>query len=182
MQKYSEVVGLPVICADNGKRVGIVEDVIFCPQIRRVSAFLLERRGYELEKKVILLKDVLSLGKDALIINNCDCMTTLKKAESSGEFQGRGQIRGLRVYSRSGDDLGFARDILFDYRTGVIEGVEVSDGLLQDIFQGRKIIPFFGKVEFSEENILVDREAVEEMKSTGGGIRKRLLGEGRNNI
>ena len=54
--------------------------------------------------------------------------------------------------------------------------MEVSDGLLQDIITGRNILPLFGKVEFGEENILVDKEAVEEMLSNGGGLKKKLFG------
>jgi len=33
-----------------------------------------------------------------------------------------------------------------------------------------------GKVEFGEENILVDNEAVEEMMETGGGIKNLIEG------
>jgi len=60
---------------------------------------------------------------------------------------------------------------LFDLKHGKIDGIEVSDGLLQDIVKGRSVLPLIGKVEFGEENILVDNEAVEEMMETGGGIK-----------
>lgn len=175
MQRYSEVVGLPVICADDGKKLGIIKDVIFCPRTKSIEAFLMERKGCETGKKVVLLKDVLNLGRDAMIVNDCSCIRILKKAEYSNKFKDHGQITGLRVYSRAGEDFGVVKDVLFDHKTGAIEGVEVSDGLLQDIFRGRNILPLFGKVEFSSENILVDREAVEEMMDTGGGIKRRLL-------
>ncbi|MCR4435406.1 MAG: PRC-barrel domain-containing protein [Clostridiales bacterium] len=168
MEKYSEVVGLPVICAETGKTAGTVKDVVFCPKSKEVKAFLLERKGFEIKNKAILLEDVLSLGRDALVVSD------FKKAVYLDKIGEKGEVIGLKVYSRSGDDLGVVKDILFDYRTGTIEGVELSDGLLQDIVQGRKILPLFGKVEFSEENILVDGEASEEMDSTGGGLKNLL--------
>jgi len=177
LQKYSEVVGLPVICIDNGKKIGVIEDVIFCPGKREVKGFLLERRGCQVSKKAILLKDVLSLGNDAMVVNDCSCVTSLKKLELSEKLKDKGEIRGLRIYSKSGEELGIVKDVLFDYSTGFVEGVEVSDGLLQDIVKGRNILPLFGKVEFGEESILVDKEAIEEMVSTGGGLKRKLLKE-----
>ncbi len=175
LHKYSQVIGLPVICADNGKKIANVKDVVFCPHKKSVLAFLIESRRYELKKKAILAKDVLSLGRDALIINDCSCITDFKELERTQELKERGRLLGRRIYTKWGEDLGTVEDVLFDHRNGTVEGVEVSDGLLQDIIQGRRILPLFGKVEFGEDNILVDNEAVEEMMSTGGGIIRRLL-------
>lgn len=155
--------------------MGIVKDVIFCPKNKEVKGFLLEHRGCEIGSKLILLKDVLNMGRDALVVSDCKCAVPVKKVRNSGKLKDEGKIVGLKIYSRSGEDYGVVKDILFDYRTGKVEGVEVSDGLLQDIVKGRNILPLFGKVEFSEENILVDREAVEEITSTGGGIIRKFL-------
>jgi len=175
LEKYSEVIGLPVICAKDGRKLGTVKDVIFCPGARSVKAFLLERKSYEIGKRVVFFEKVLSLGRDAVIVDDCSCVTALKKGEYAAQFKDQGRITGLRVYSKKGEDFGIVKDVLFDHRTGAIEGVEVSDGLLQDIYRGRNILPLFGKVEFSEDNILVGEESVEEMMNTGGGIRRKLL-------
>lgn len=177
MERYSEVVGLPVICIENGKKLGVVEDVIFCPKHRLVKGFLLERKGCRIARKVILTKNVYQLGKDAMVVNDCTCITDMKKAGELKELEDKGEVIGLRIYSKDGKDFGVAKDVLFDYTTGAIEGVEVSDGLIHDIIEGRNILPLFGKVEFSEENILVDREAIEEMLTNGGGLKNRLIGK-----
>lgn len=177
MIKYSEVIGLPAISFDNGKNLGIVKDIIFCPKNKEIKAFLLERRNYEFHKRLVLYRDTVNLGRDALIVRSDSALKRLNDIESSGEIKDKGEVLGLKVYTKSGEDLGTVKDVLIDYKNGLIEGVEVSDGLLQDIVKGRNIVPLFGKVEFSEDNILVGREALDEIESTGGGLRKRLLGE-----
>lgn len=174
LEKLGEIVGLPVICAGNGKKIGIVADVSFITKEKEVVAFLLERKGCEVKRRFILLKDVLSLGKDALIVNDSSSVSRGEIRVGSSEAEDGKDIRGIKIYSRQGQDIGTVNDILFDYRTGVIEGVIVSDGLLQDVATGRNILPLIGKVEFGEENILVDSDAVEEMINTGGGIRKYI--------
>lgn len=177
MQRYSEVIGLPVVCATDGKRVGLIKDIVFCPKEKKMVAFLVERKGYEILKKVVFIKDVLSLGKDALIINDLNDVKDLRKVQDSPEFKEKGDILGLRIYTRSGEEIGVAKDVLLDFTHGKIDGIEVSDGLIQDILKGRNILPLIGKVEFGEENILVDSESVEEMMETGGGIKNIIEGK-----
>lgn len=177
MHKYSEVVGLPVICVDTGKKVGLVKDIIFCPGSKEIKAFIIERSSYEIKRKLVLPEDVLNIGHDAVIINSASNLKNLKDMEKKGDLRDKGEVLGLRVYTVNGEDLGVVKDILFDCDSGLIEGVEISDGLLQDIVKGRNIIPLFGKVEFSSENILIGKEALEEMTGTGGGLKKRFLEE-----
>lgn len=180
LNRYSEVLGLPVVCADSGGKAGVIKDIIFCPENREVCAFLLEQKGFEIKKKVVRLKDVFSLGSDAAIIDNSGCVEELGKSSFKEKFKDEGGILGLKIFTREGSELGMVKDVLFDWKTGRIEGFEISDGIFQDLVQGRKLLPLLGKVEFGEENVLVEKEAVEEMEGTGGGISNMLLGRDNN--
>lgn len=175
LHRYSEVLNLPVISAANGKKAGVVKDVLFDTETREVKALLLEHRGMEIGKRLIFLKDILSLGADAVIIDSCDSISVAGRAAYSKVFGKKGRILGLRIYSKAGEDLGVVGDVIFDWVTGRVESFEVSDGIYQDVVKGRSLLPLFGKVEFSEESVLVDKEAVEEMVNTGGGIKNRLF-------
>ncbi len=174
MRKYSDVLGLPVISAKDGIMIGTLKDVVFCRNNKGVLGFILEKVSHNIKGNVILLRDVLSLGNDALIIDDPDNLIEYRKLKKTPEMLERMQLRGFRIYTHSGEDIGIVQDIFFDYKTGKVEGVQVSDGLVQDLLVGRSILPFFGKIEIGNENILVDNEAVEEMMNTGGGIRNRL--------
>jgi uncharacterized protein YrrD len=174
LRKYSNVLGLPVISAIDGMKIGILKDVAFCKDNKGILGFILEKGSRTLKGNVILLQDVLSLGNDAVIIENPDCLLEYRKFRKTCEPQEDMQLRGLKIYTHSGNDIGIVKDILFDYKTGKVEGVQVSDGLVQDLLMGRNILPFLGKVEIGNNNILVENEAVEEMMNTGGGLRSRL--------
>ena len=174
LKKYSDVLGLPVISAKDGMKIGTLKDVAFRRDNKGVVAFILEKGSHAIKGNVILLCDVLSLGNDALVINNPDCLLNYKKFKKTCEMQEKIQLRGFKIYTHAGEDIGIVQDVFFDYKTGKVEGVQVSDGLVQDIIKGRNILPFFGKVEIGSDNILVGNEAVEEMTSTGGGLRSRL--------
>lgn len=175
MNKYSEVVGLPIICIDNGKLIGLVRNIVFNFKSRAVEAFIFEKTGLVNSRKVLLLKDVIRLGKDAVVIENENCTIPWKEAGKSLSLKNENILTGFRVFSRSGKEMGVVKDILFDCKTGLIEGVELSDSLFIDLINGRNILPLLGKVEFGEDIILVDNEAVEEMTNTGGGIRNKFF-------
>jgi len=99
---------------------------------------------------VVFASDVLSLGRDALIVNDADDVRDLKKFCTDRNLRIKG-YPGTSHIHKNGEDLGTAKDVLFDLKHGKIDGIEVSDGLLQDIVKGRSVLPLIGKVEFGEE-------------------------------
>jgi uncharacterized protein YrrD len=174
LRKYSEVLNLPVICADSGKKAGIVKDILFSIEERQVKALLLERERVSVKKRVVFLSELISLGTDAAIIDNSGCVSDMDRIAFKKSFEDEGSLIGLKVFSKAGGEVGIVRDVIFDCRTGRIEGFEISDGLLQDVMNGRKLLPLFGKVELGKEFAVVEKEAVDEMEGTGGGIKGRL--------
>lgn len=176
MKRASEILGLPVISADNGKKIGIIKEVLFDKNTKSVVGFLLEPKSFASRKNVVLKKDVLSLGDDALIINDEANIVNLREVDKKSITKSKNNsLIGLRVLTKKGEDLGVVKDVLFDPRFGTIDGVLLSDGLLQDIVNGRNLLPLFGKVEFGDENILVEKEAVEEILDQHKGIKNILL-------
>ncbi|MFY9567830.1 MAG: PRC-barrel domain-containing protein [Acetivibrionales bacterium] len=177
LHRYSEVLNLPVICAEDGSKAGIVKDILFSIGERQAKALLLEQRGMTVRRRVVFLDELLSIGGGAVIVGSYASVTDMDRASFKNAFGDEGGLLGTKVYSKAGGEVGVIKDVVFDLRTGRIEGFEISDGLLQDVIRGRKLLPLAGKVEFGEEFAVVDTEAVEEMKETGGGIKNRLLGK-----
>ena len=170
IERYSEIVGLPVICVPGGKMLGIVRDIAFCNKERQAKAIFIENTGINRNRCLIMLEDIDKIGKDAVIIKDIE-----KKKKIKEKTFKVGKLKEMKVYSKSGWELGVIKDILFDCKTGNIEGVEISEDIYQDLSKGRKIIPLIGKYEFGEDILLVDNDAVEEAISTGGGIKNRFF-------
>ena len=133
LHRYSEVLNLPVICADSGKKAGSVKDILFNRSSREFRALLLDHKGLSLKKRVVFISELLSLGGGAAVVNNISCVSDLDRAAFAEAFNDEGSLLGLRVFSKSGGEIGVVRDILFDIRTGRIESFEISDGLFQDV-------------------------------------------------
>lgn len=171
MRKYSEIVGLPVFSAGSGKKLSDVTDIVFSKKKITITGLIAGNKVIPQSEKGIAFEDVVSMGRDAVMVKE-DLI--LKKIDRDFLCD-RLELIGLRVYTREGTNIGIVKDVLFDDRTGDVEGVEMSDGLFSDIVSGRNILPLFGGIEFNDECMFVGKEAYEEMLHDGGGL-KNLLG------
>jgi uncharacterized protein YrrD len=175
LQRYSEVIGKEVVCLPGGKRMGEVKDLIFLPEKLEFAGLIFRQGSLEIMKRAVSREDILSIDKQ-VVVRNSKCarkISAMINGDTTDDiYKASIKLKGLSVFVNKGGEIGYIEDILFDYRTGRIEVIELSDGLLQDFINGRKLLPLIGKVEFAEEHMLVSREALEEMTESGGGIRK----------
>ncbi len=176
MLKCNEVIGLPVIDSKQGVKMGAVKDVLFDIKTRKLKGILIEQNGYELKKKVIEKDNILSLGRDAIVVTEHSCIKKMSNGEFKKRFGKKNSVRGYKIFSDSGDELGAVRDILFDFEYGIMEGVEITDGIMQDIIEGRNVIPLIGNVEFGKDQMIVGKQSLEEMISSGKGLKKLFGG------
>jgi uncharacterized protein YrrD len=172
MYRYSKIIGLPVVCIENGETIGNIEDLIVDAGRLLVVGFLLEKRGYERSRKVIPLRSTAKIGEDSLQIGSSSCVKDMKPQKETFLNE---RLKGLSVLSKNGENLGKVHDIIFDGKSAVIEGVEISGGLIEDVLKGRNILHIDTSVEFAGENMIVDRKAADTMRSTGGGIKRKFL-------
>ena len=108
------------------------------------------------KSKLILSDDIIKLGKDAILVN---CKPKHLLNYNMNEFY---KIRDKEIYTKEGTNLGLVKDLRINEETGYIECLEISNGIISDIINGRCILPLIGKVMFLDDCILVEKEAFEE--------------------
>ncbi len=177
LHRYSEVLNMPVVCVNNGRSIGTVKDVILNLDSKDVMGILLVHQRLCFGMQVIMLDDINNISTDAVVAESRDNVKKMKKEAYEKTFASNESLIGRRVFSRSGSELGIIRDFIFNSRSGRIEELDISEGVLQDIMSGRKRLPLIGRTEFGEEFAVVDNEAVEEMEESGGGLKNKLLKE-----
>ncbi|MBP5426645.1 MAG: PRC-barrel domain-containing protein [Clostridiales bacterium] len=166
MIKQSECIGLPIISEKEGEIVGRVQDFLISDKDKSIFGFILEGNLFSGEK-IILLENVLKMGKDAIVVDNKDVVSNLKVDINY-------KMKDKEVYTKDGINLGMIKDIRVNEENGEIECVEISDGIISDIINGRRVLPLIGKVLFSDNNIIVEKQAYEEIESSSKGINNYL--------
>lgn len=184
MIKVRDILGLPVISDDGSKSLGILKDIIINIHKKQIIAFISEKTGLLKDRTYFGIEDIRSVGSGAIIVSNVkasnidrkvekNCGQNLNENKKYTDIEKRKEE--IKVYSKNGDDLGLVKDVFFNLDTGYIEAFELSDGLIQDIIDGRKIIPLIGRYEFGEENIVAGAEAVQEMINSKSKIMRKLF-------
>jgi len=177
MHWYSEVIGMPLVCMENGKKMGSIKDIVFDFKTGEVKGLLIENNNFFSSTGIIGLDGVMSIGKDSIIVKGQRSheRNHERSHERSKDDMSKGKdiLADKKVCSRKGEEIGIIKDFLFDMETGTIEGFELSDGFVEDLMKGRRLLPLLGKVEYGDESIIVGSEAIDEIVDTGGGVAKK---------
>jgi len=191
LYKYSHIMERPLISVEKGMNLGTIKDLLLSADKKKIAGLLSARKDYTRNYNVVYIDDVLKLGEDAVIVNSASSVRklgkgALRKSKKNGiriedkentEYFRAGDLIGIKVFSKDGDDLGVIDDMLINWDTCRIESFVLSEGLYQDLVIGKKRLPLIGMYEFGEDTIVVEKEAKEEMEDSGGGIKNRFFGK-----
>lgn len=175
MIKQNECEGLPVIDINNGNIIGRFKEFLFLGIEKKVFGILLEDSFFA-TNEVILLDDIVKLGKDAFVVKSENVILKLKTVLRNNKLKKAYHLKNKDVYTNKGINLGTVRDIRINELDGEIECLEISYGIVSDILNGRSILPLIGRVLFSKDSILVENQAYEELKLSNKGLNNYIGG------
>ncbi len=175
MKRASDIIGLPVLCIQTGEQLGTVRDIACDPE-KSIFGLVLEQKSLFHAGKVIPLGQIKAIGEDAITVYADDITQTMDMLEKEQEELTRGlysseKLKGIKVITTNGNELGLVEDVYFHEELGTIIGYELSEGIVADIREGRKYLPkpeylTEGKdvliVPKSSEALLEDRSEHEE--------------------
>lgn len=167
MKRARDIIGLPVICVQSGKQVGTVKDLLMGDEWQ-VEAVLLEPRHWFSATSCVLWKDVISLGDDAITIENEEAISRLDESLAyTSLVNGGRKVKGMPVLTVNGQQLGIVDDVYLDQELGNnVIGYELTEGFISDWKEGRKWLPLPESVTLGEDVIIVPvhcNESLEEI-------------------
>jgi uncharacterized protein YrrD len=175
MRKGNEVIGKPVVSYSTGRRIDTIKDLIFDQNSNRLLGFLISEGGWFSSPLVLLLKDVLAIGVDAVIISSKDNVFEAKQVpEISKILEYNNVLKGTRILTTDGRNLGTMVDLYFDNETGTVEGYEVSGGMFADAYSGRSFVPTPKTLKIGKDVAFVPVETALLMEEQVGGIKAAM--------
>jgi len=142
MQKGTDTISLPVIAFDTGEKFDQIRDVIFGQHENRVLGFLVDERGWFSEAKVVPFQNVQAIGPDGVIVPSKESVVIADTEPAiKGVLEHKNVLKGTKIMTTDGCDLGTMVDLYFDEHTGAVEGYEASGGLFADAATGRSFVP-----------------------------------------
>lgn len=173
MRKGSDIIGQPVFAYDTGKKLDDrIEDLIFDQNTNQLLGFLVEEKSWFRDAQVLPLENIHAIGPDAVIVSSSTAVLNTRESTPLQTVLGQGLVlKGSRIMTTDGRDLGTMVDLYFDEQTGAIEGYEASGGLFADAYSGRSFIPAPRTLSIGEDAAFVPPETAEMMAEQLGGIR-----------
>ncbi|SCG83258.1 PRC-barrel domain protein [Proteiniborus sp. DW1] len=159
MRKESELIGLPVISKETGKKVASIREIIYSKKKFKVVAFLINEGNIFRDAKIIRFINIDSIGKDALIIENENLVEKSSHFPEIDNLINEKKIIEEEILTEGGESLGHVKDIIIDVESGRIVGFILTDGLIQDLKEGRNVLPYTTETIFGENSIIISNEA-----------------------
>lgn len=150
---------MPVICLRDGTRAGYVFGPMF-DENECLTGLLIDSKGISLSKRYVALDNILRMDKNSCVIYSEASMERVPKGHALKKRTGYEDMLGRNVKSKNGTGLGVVKDLIYSTETGVIEGLELSRGFMEDAMQGRNVVMVRDGVEFGEEYIIVGRDGI----------------------
>ena len=166
MAKASEVIGRPVVVREGGTEAGKIKDLVVDPSGRQVLGFVISE-GLFKGAKVAPWAGVQAIGPDSVILS---AAASIVKSAEAPDIQAvldkNLSIRGVKLQTTAGKELGKIEDFQFDEQTGAVLGYELSGGILSDAFGGRSFLPTPMTIELGTELAFVGPEAEATLKKS----------------
>jgi len=151
MRKRTEIIGLPVINLKTGEEIAEVDDLVFSPEYNEINGIIVKNEN----KYFIHTHNIYGIGEDAVIINDINDLEDINKLRSiETESQGV-NIIGEKVLSKSGKEVGVINDIIIDEDNIKLLGYELSEGLVQDILEGRNFLSINKNITYGKDTIIL---------------------------
>lgn len=179
MRKGSDIIGKVVVTYDTGKKIEQIRDLIFDQQRNQLLGFLVEEKGLFRDAKVIPLQEVRAIGLDAIVVNSQESVVEANHSSAIAEIVDHNNVlRGTKILTTAGLDLGELVDLFFDEDSGLVEGYEVSGGMFADAYSGRSFVPAPETLKIGYDVAFVPPETAQMMAEQVGGIRGAIQATG----
>ncbi len=147
---------MAVVEEHTGKQLGVVRDLYFDASWR-LQGLIIENKGLFRRAKCIAMEEVTTLGEDAIMVRQPVNFRELPNGAYT-LYNGQNKLTGKDVMTTAGNGLGQIQDVYFVEEMGTLIGCELSEGILSDLRQGRKIYPWSDQVTIGEDAILVPEQ------------------------
>ncbi|WP_042200986.1 PRC-barrel domain-containing protein [Paenibacillus camerounensis] len=164
--KLQDLIGLTVYEVEEGNEVGKLVDCTLDSNWNITGIELESKSFFSSHVKVVAWEDIVAYGEDAVMIRSKESIIKADTDHIPYTFLlGKNKLKDLQVLTTSGSNLGRISDVYFDQKLGnTIVALEISDGLVTDLIEGRKWLPCSEEMSIGENAVLVPAMSEERLQ------------------
>lgn len=155
---------MPIYDVETGRIVGRVRRLLVDPDERRVVGLLLAGRLGK-EAHCLPFRELHAIGEHAVTVRGTDGIAPLSEQPELAEvLRSRRRLYHAPILSEGGRFLGDVDEFTVNPRSGRIEALILSGGLIRDLFRGQAVLPAHLVLTIGEDAIIVRDQAVSHLE------------------
>ncbi|AIQ14031.1 PRC-barrel domain-containing protein [Paenibacillus durus] len=164
--RLQDFIGLNVFGVEEGKEVGKIVDCVLDSNWNITGIELESKSFFGSHVKVVAWEDIVAYGEDAVMIQNEESIRKMDAGSIPHSFlEGKNKLKDMQVVTETGTILGKVSDVYFDQKLGnTIVALEISDGLVTDLMEGRKWLPCIPGMSIGENAVVVPALSEERLE------------------
>ncbi|MCM3785600.1 PRC-barrel domain-containing protein [Neobacillus mesonae] len=155
--KLQEMMGLAVYDTALGRQIGKIVDFSLAKDWKINGIELDGKPLFSSKVRTVEWGDIIAYGEDAVMIRNQQAIRHTEADDIQYSYaKGHHKLRDRSVLTKEGLMLGRVTDVYFDQKLGNhIISLEISDGFVADLMEGRKWLPLAEEMTLGEQAIIV---------------------------
>ena len=155
MIRYKKLLTLKILDKDTKEPIGKVEDVIFSNDFRKVESLIIKNGNLIKNKAIVKYDDIYFINNRQLIYIK-DSNELERKMERSISVPREGsRFLDKEIKNENGECIGFVKDIVINRDDGKIDGFIITEGLFEDLINGRNYLPLLDNIVIDEKGIYI---------------------------
>lgn len=160
MHRVSDMIGKAVVSVNSGEKLGTVSDGLLEPGGVRLIG-LVVRHGVLGNEHVLPLSDLQTVGRDALLVRSDEHLVSAREWRKADVGAARSSsVRGRRVVTAAGEEIGHVSDFLTDEQTGGFGGLEVESTSLGGLRSRRIVVPASSAPRVGPDAVVIKENAL----------------------
>lgn len=174
MKKASELLSLYVVDNSRRKKICKIKDIIYSETKDKIIGFKINNNMFKKNSKIINFDEILFIGNDSIVINNKEDVKTTNNTMTSLSHYESQNILDYEVKYEDGETIGYIKDIIVDENNGKILGYILTDGIFEDLINGRNILPNLKDINYLDDSIIVPK-SIKDKFYENQEIYKKML-------
>jgi uncharacterized protein YrrD len=160
------LIGSAVYEVEEGNEIGKIVDILLDSNWNITGIELESKSFFSGHVKFVAWKDIVAYGEDAVMIRSKESIDKADADHIPCTFLlGKNKLKDLKVLTTTGTILGRISDVYFDQKLGnTIGALEISDGLVTDLIEGRKWLPCSDEMSIGENALMVPAMSEERLQ------------------
>ncbi|MTI66455.1 MAG: hypothetical protein FH753_07620 [Firmicutes bacterium] len=175
MKKASRLLELYVLSKKTGEKIASIKDIIYSKHKQRILGFIVKENNIFKGNKVIRFKNIKAFGDDVLMVKD---KKSIERTESIPEIfniiKEGNDIIGEEVLCEDGESLGYIKDVIYEEKKGKILAFLLTDGVIQDVIDGRNILPNIKGIKFLDKSLVIDKKIKDDFTKNKEEFKKLL--------